>query len=97
VVTKSLEVPPTKGTPTCASKHLKKTAAVGTSLEAHQPAAPSKNVSIALLCLVDFSLLELSSHAFVLQSLIQKFLSLGAKCVGFQEAAQASQGMLFVL
>jgi hypothetical protein len=48
VVTKSLTVPPAKGTATRASKHLKKTAAVGTSLEAHQPAAPSKNVSIAL-------------------------------------------------
>jgi hypothetical protein len=49
VVTKSLTVPPAKGTPTRASKHLKKIAAVGTSLEAHQPVAPSKNVSIALL------------------------------------------------
>jgi hypothetical protein len=50
-----------------------------------------------LPCLVDFSLLEISSHTFVLQILMQKFLSLGADCVGFQEAAQASQGMLFVL
>jgi hypothetical protein len=49
VVTKSLTVPPTKGTPTRASKRLKKTATVGTSLEAHQLAAPCKNVSIALL------------------------------------------------
>jgi hypothetical protein len=48
VVTKSLTVPPAKGTPTRASKRLKKTTVVGTSLEAHQPAAPSKNVSIAL-------------------------------------------------
>jgi hypothetical protein len=44
--------------------------------------------------LVDVSLLELSSHTFVLQSLMQKILSLGTKCVGFQEAARASQGML---
>jgi hypothetical protein len=48
VVTKSLTVPPAKGTPPRASKRLKKTAVVGTSLEAHQPAAPSKNVSTAL-------------------------------------------------
>jgi hypothetical protein len=47
VVTKSLIVPPAKGTPARASKRLKKTAAVGTSLEAHQPAASSKDVSIA--------------------------------------------------
>jgi hypothetical protein len=48
VVTKSLIVPPAKGTPPRASKHLKKAAAASTSLEAHQPAAPSKNVSTAL-------------------------------------------------
>jgi peroxiredoxin len=47
VVSKSLTVPPAKGTPTCASKRLKKTVAVGTSLEAHQPVASSKDVSIA--------------------------------------------------
>jgi hypothetical protein len=48
VVMKSLTVPFAKGTPTCASKCLKKAAVVGTSLEAHQPAVLSKNVSIAL-------------------------------------------------
>jgi hypothetical protein len=48
VVTKSLTVPSAKGTPTRASKRLKKAAVVGTSLEAHQPAVLSKNVSIAL-------------------------------------------------
>jgi hypothetical protein len=48
VVTKSLTVPSAKGTPTHASKRLKKTTAVGTSLEAHQPAVLSKIVSIAL-------------------------------------------------
>jgi hypothetical protein len=47
VVTKSLTVPPAKSTPTHASKSLKKTAAVGTSLEAHRPAASSNDVSIA--------------------------------------------------
>jgi hypothetical protein len=52
VVTKSLTVPSAKGTPPRTSKHLKKTAAVSTSLEAHQPAATSKNVSIALLWLI---------------------------------------------
>jgi hypothetical protein len=47
VVTKSLTVPPAKGTPTRASKRLKKTVTVGTSLEAHRPVASSKDVSIA--------------------------------------------------
>jgi hypothetical protein len=46
VVVKSPEVPPKKGTPVRASKHLKKTVAVGTSLEAHQPATSSDDVSI---------------------------------------------------
>jgi hypothetical protein len=40
-----------------------------------------------------FSLLALLSYNFVLQSLMQKFLSLGAECVGFRETARASQGM----
>jgi hypothetical protein len=44
VVTKSLTVPSSKGTPTRASKRLKKAAAVGTSLEAHQPAVLSKKM-----------------------------------------------------
>jgi hypothetical protein len=48
VVTKSLTVPPAKGTPPRASKHLKKATATSASLEAHQPAASSKNVSTAL-------------------------------------------------
>jgi hypothetical protein len=48
VVTKSLTIPSTKGTPARASKCLKKTTVVGTSLEAHQPVVLSKNVSIAL-------------------------------------------------
>jgi hypothetical protein len=49
VVTKSLIVPSTKGTPTRASKRLKKIVVVGTSLESHHPAVLSKNVSIVLL------------------------------------------------
>jgi hypothetical protein len=48
VVTKSFTVPSAKGTPTRSSKHFKKTAVVGTSLETHQPTVLSKNVSIAL-------------------------------------------------
>jgi hypothetical protein len=48
MVTKLLTVPPAKGTPLRASKHLKKATVVSTSLEAHQPAAPSNNVSTAL-------------------------------------------------
>jgi hypothetical protein len=47
-----------------------------------------------LPCLVVFSFIGFPSHTFILQSLMQKFLSLGAECVGFQEAAQASRGTL---
>jgi hypothetical protein len=47
VVTKSLIVPPAKSTPNRASKRLKKTAIVGTSLEAHRPTTSSNDVSIA--------------------------------------------------
>jgi hypothetical protein len=47
VVFKPLTVPPTKSTPTRASKRLKKTVTVGTSLEAHRPVASSDDVSIA--------------------------------------------------
>jgi hypothetical protein len=47
VVVKSPEVPPKKSTPIRASKRLNKTVAVGTSLEAHRPAASSDDVSIA--------------------------------------------------
>jgi hypothetical protein len=47
VVVKSSIVPPTKSTPTRASKHLKKAATVSTSLEAHRLAASSDDVSIA--------------------------------------------------
>jgi hypothetical protein len=47
VVFKSPEVPPKKSTPVRASKRLKKTVAVGTSLEAHRLAASSDDVSIA--------------------------------------------------
>jgi hypothetical protein len=49
VVMKSLIVPSAKGTPTRASKCLKKAAAAATSLEAHQPMVLSKNVSISFL------------------------------------------------
>jgi hypothetical protein len=44
-----------------------------------------------------FLLLEFSSHAFLWQILMKKFLSLGTECVEFLKAAQASQGKLFVL
>jgi hypothetical protein len=47
MVVKSPEVPPKESTPACASKHLKKVVAVGTSLEAHRPVASSDDVSIA--------------------------------------------------
>jgi hypothetical protein len=47
LVVKSLEVPPKKSTHVRASKRLKKTVAVGASLEAHRLAASSDDVSIA--------------------------------------------------
>jgi hypothetical protein len=47
MVVKSPEVPPKKSTLVRASNRLKKMVAVGTSLEAHQPAASSNDVSIA--------------------------------------------------
>jgi hypothetical protein len=47
MVVKSLTVSPAKSTPTRASKSLKKTTTVSTTLEAHRPAASSNDVSIA--------------------------------------------------
>jgi hypothetical protein len=47
VVAKSPEVPPKKSTPARASKRLKKTVTLGTSLEAHRPIASSDNVGTA--------------------------------------------------
>jgi hypothetical protein len=64
VVTKSLTVPSTKGTPTHASKRLKKAVAVGTPLEAHQPAVLSKNVCIAFFLLISHYLGFLSYFRF---------------------------------
>jgi hypothetical protein len=62
-----------------------------TSLEAHRPTTSSDNVSFAswfqLFFLISFS------HYFILQILMQKFLSLGNECVKIQETADASQGM----
>jgi hypothetical protein len=92
MVVKSPEAPAKKGTPTRASKHLKKAVAVGSSLEAHQPVASSDDVSIASYSRF-FHCLSLSSHAFVWQNLMQKFLSLGSECVEFLKTARASQGM----
>jgi hypothetical protein len=39
---------------------------------------------------------DLFSYNFFLQTLMQKFLSLGAECVRIQESADASQGMSIV-
>jgi hypothetical protein len=47
VVVKSSTVPPEKSTPTRASKHLKRTATVSTSLEVHRPTASLNDVSSA--------------------------------------------------
>jgi hypothetical protein len=63
VVVKPLTVPSAKSTPTCASKRLKKTVAVGISLEAHRPAASSDDVSVASYsrffhCLIFFLILS---------------------------------------
>jgi hypothetical protein len=97
VVVKLSIVPPTKSTPTRASRRLKKAATVSTSLEVHRPAASSDNVSSAS-CTQFFCCFIFFSHTFVLQTLMQKFLSLGAECVGLQENSQASKGMsVFVL
>jgi hypothetical protein len=92
MIVKSLEAPAKKGTSSRASKRLKKAVAVGTSLEAHRPVASSDDVSIAS-CSRFFHWLNLSSHAFVWQNLMQKFLSLGTECVEFLKTARASQGM----
>jgi hypothetical protein len=92
MVVKSPEAPAKKGTPAHASKRLKKAVAVGTSLKAHRPVASSNDVSIAS-CSRFFHCLNLSSHAFVSQNLMQKFLSLGTECVEFLKTARASQGM----
>jgi hypothetical protein len=97
VVAKSSMAPPAKSTPTHASKRLKKAATMSTSLEVHRPAASSDNVSSAS-CTRFFRCFIFFSHTFVLQTLMQKFLSLGTECVGLQKTAQASQGMsIFVL
>jgi hypothetical protein len=45
VVVKPLAVLPKKNIPAPTSKHLKRAAAVSTSLEVHQPSASSDNVS----------------------------------------------------
>jgi hypothetical protein len=79
MVVKSPEAPAKKGTPARASKRLKKVVAVGTSLEV-QPVASFEDVSIAS-CSRLFHCLNLSSHAFVWQNLMRKFLSLGTECV----------------
>jgi hypothetical protein len=82
MVVKSSTVPPEKSTPARASKHLKKAVTVSTSLEVHRPEASSDNVSSAS-CTRFFCRFVFFSHTFVLQILMQKFLSLGAECAGF--------------
>jgi hypothetical protein len=89
MVVKSPEAPAKKGTPARASKHLKKAAGVGTSLETHRPVASPDDVSIASYSRL-FYCLDFSSHAFVWQILMKKFLSLGTKCVEFLKTARAS-------
>jgi hypothetical protein len=94
-VVKSSAVLPKKSTPAPASKRPKRAAAVTTSLEVHQPTAPSDNVSSSsctrLFCFLIFS------HIILFCRLMQKFLSLGAECVRIQETANASQGMSIVI
>jgi hypothetical protein len=98
VVVKPAAVLPKKNTSAPPSKHPKRAAAVATSLEVHQPSASSDNVSFLLLIL-DFlcSLSFVFSYNFVLQTLMQKFLSLGAECIKIQGIADASQGMSIVI
>jgi hypothetical protein len=50
-----------------------------------------------LLILDSFCLLISLSYYFVLQTLMQKFLSLGNECVKIQETADASQGMFIII
>jgi hypothetical protein len=88
-VVKLPEAPAKKGTPACASKHLKKAAAVGTSLETHRPVASPDDVSIAS-CSRLFYCLDFSSLAFVWQILMKKFISLGTECVEFLKTARAT-------
>jgi hypothetical protein len=64
VVAKSLEAPPKKSTPARASKRLKKTVTVGTSLEAHRPIASSNDVSTRS-CSRFFHCFDLFSHYLV--------------------------------
>jgi hypothetical protein len=96
-VVKSPEAPAKKGTPARASKCLKKAAVVGASLDTHRPVASPDDVSIAFYSRL-FYCLNFSSHAFLWQILMKKFLSLGTKCVKFLRTARALQGMpVFVL
>jgi hypothetical protein len=66
MVVKSPEAPAKKGTPTRASKRLKKAAAAGASLDTHRPVASPDDVSIAsdgllfLLLEIFFSCLPLA-------------------------------------
>jgi hypothetical protein len=97
MVVKSPEAHAKKGTPARASKWLKKATAAGASLDTHRLVASPDDVSIASYGLLFFCL-NFSSHAFLWQILMKKFLSLGTECVEFLKAAQASQGMpVFVL
>jgi hypothetical protein len=97
MVVKSLESHAKKGTPTHASKHLKKVAVVGTFLETHRPVASLDDVRIASYSRL-FYCLDFSSHSFIWQILMKKFLFLGTGIVEFLKTARASQGMpIFVL
>jgi hypothetical protein len=62
-VVKSPEAPVKKGNPR-ASKHLKKTAAVSTSLDTHRPMISADNVGTAP-CGLFFYYLDFSSHVFL--------------------------------
>jgi hypothetical protein len=97
IIVKSPEAPTKKGTPARASKRLKKAAAAGASHDTHQPVASPDDMSIASYGLI-FLLLELFFSCLPLADSDEKIpLSLGTECVEFLKAAQASQGMLFVL
>jgi hypothetical protein len=56
MVVKSPEAPAKKGTPSRASKRLKKAMAVGTSLDTHRPVASPDDVSIASYVLLSLFL-----------------------------------------
>jgi hypothetical protein len=98
VVAKSPPVPPKKisSAPAPVPKRPKRVTAMTISLEVHRPTTSSDNVSVAS-CTRLFLFVNIFLILLFLQTLIQKFLSLGNECVKIQETADASQGMFIII